>query len=107
MNVYSSPDLAMVGHLKNILETHGIDCYIHGEIRGSLAGSLPPIQCWPELWVKDESQAEQAKQIVSDTLDTNESGRSDWNCPKCHEHLKGQFTLCWKCGTDRPDIQSI
>lgn len=106
MNVYSSPDLSMVGHLKNTLEAHGIACQIRGEIRGGLVGELPPIECWPELWIMNTSQAEQAKQIVSDTLEINECDRSDWNCPKCHEHLKGQFTLCWNCGTDRPDIES-
>ncbi len=103
MKVYSSPNLAMVGHLKNVLEMHDIACDIHGEFRGVALGELPPIQCWPELWVVEESQAEEARQIIREALEPTELDPGHWKCPSCDEDLVGQFTVCWKCGTNRPD----
>ncbi len=103
MNVYSSPNLSMVGHFKNVLETHEIACYISGESRGGAVGDLPPIECWPELRVVDESQIEEAKRIIEEALESTGQDAAPWNCPNCDETLEGQFTLCWKCGANRPD----
>ena len=103
MKVYSSPNLTMVGHLKNVLELRGIACSIRGEFGGAAVGLLPPIVCWPELWVVDESQAEEAKQIISEALESTEHEPAHWKCPRCEEEMEGQFDVCWKCGTNRPD----
>ncbi len=103
MKVYSSPNLAMVGHLKNVLETQGIPCNIRGEFGGAAAGMLPPIECWPELWIVDESQAEHARQIITEALGPTEHDPGHWKCANCDEDLEGQFTVCWNCGTNRPD----
>ena len=98
MKVYSSPNVAMVGHLKNVLEIHGIVCEVRGEYRD---GELPP-ESGPELWVRDESQLEQAKQIIAESLESNENESWAWKCPSCGEEVEGQFTECWSCGTSRP-----
>ncbi len=103
MKVYSSPNLTMVGHLKNVLELRGIACSIRGEFAGAAIGLLPPIVCWPELWVVDESQAEEAKQIIREALGPTEGEPAHWKCPQCEEDVEGQFDVCWKCGTNRPD----
>jgi hypothetical protein len=92
----------MVGHLKNVLETHDIPCNIQGEFRGILVGEIPPADCWPELWLVDRSQAEQAYDLIKKALDETEQDRPKWKCSTCDEDIEGQFTLCWKCGTDRP-----
>jgi len=105
MRVYSNPNLAMVGHFKNILENYGIVCEIRGENRNVAAGEIPPIECWPELWVIDESQIEQAKQIISEALKSGEKESEAWKCSGCGEEVEGQFTECWNCGTNRPDIK--
>ena len=102
IKVYSSANLAMVHHLKNVLEMHDIACEIRGESRLIAAGELPPIECWTELWVLDESQIEQARQIINEAIEPAEKSSAQWICPICHETLEGQFTECWKCGTSRP-----
>ncbi|MDA2928397.1 DUF2007 domain-containing protein [Acidobacteria bacterium AH-259-O06] len=103
MKVYSSPNLAMVGHFKNVLEMYSIACDIRGEYRCAAAGEIPPIECWPELWVVEESQAEQARQIIREALEPTENDPGLWKCPSCDEEVEGQFTECWDCGTNRPD----
>ncbi len=102
MRVYSAPNMAMVAHIKNVLEAHDIPTAVRGEFRGAMAGEVPPIECWPELWLMDESQAEEAKTIIRDVIQPQESDLPAWKCPNCEEDIDGQFSNCWNCGTDRP-----
>ena len=103
MKVYSSPNSALVEHVKLVLESHGIACDVRGQFRVITMGAVPPIQCWPELWVVEESQAEEAGRIIRDALESTERDHGHWKCRSCEEVLEGQFTVCWKCGTNRPE----
>jgi Putative prokaryotic signal transducing protein len=105
MKVYSSENLAMVGNLKNILEGHGIACQIRGEFRGAAMGEIPPIECWPELWVMEKTKVELAKQIVAKVLEPQDDDLRHWRCSECGEEIDGQFTDCWKCGTSRSELR--
>ena len=99
MRVYSSPVLANVAVLKDVLETHGIGSEIRGEYRGSVgAGFIPAGESWPELWVLDESKVEEAEQVIQKALESSEGATAAWTCPKCHEEVEGQFDECWNCG---------
>ncbi len=101
MKVYTSPDLPMVGHIKNILESYGIACTIQKQFGSAAAGEIPPIECWPELWLVDKDQREQAEIIVKEALEPLSKKLPQWECPNCKELIEGQFTACWNCGTDR------
>ena len=68
MRIYSAPVLAQVTHIKHVLEMHDIACYIQGEYRSGAAGALPPTETWPELWVVDLSNVEEAKRLVAEAL---------------------------------------
>ena len=46
----------MLSLFKNELEAQGIECVLRGEHLLGGVGELPPIECWPELWVVDEGQ---------------------------------------------------
>jgi hypothetical protein len=94
--VYTSQDSAMMNHLKNLLEHCGIDCLVKNEfLRGAL-GEIPPIQCWPELWVMDDASQGEARKVVMKTLYFTPVGKP-WTCTECGEVIGGQFTDCWKC----------
>jgi hypothetical protein len=54
--VYSAKDPLMIGHLKNVLTAAGIRCVTKKLDLISAAGELPPIECWPELWVVDDDR---------------------------------------------------
>ncbi|MBS34318.1 MAG: hypothetical protein CMO26_00170 [Thiotrichales bacterium] len=102
--IYSSQLLPMVGHLRNVLEAHGIECLVKNEFGSSGMGELPPIEVWPELWVLDDRQFDEAVSIVSvAALDNGVTATQRWTCNNCGEQLEGQFTDCWKCGRSRPD----
>jgi hypothetical protein len=100
--VYSSFDSIMVNHLKNILASHHIDCMVKNEWLSGAAGELPPIECWPELWVK-ETQYEQAQTIITQMFEqqNEENTLLSWICSNCQEEIEGQFTACWQCGESR------
>jgi len=99
--VYTAKDPLMIGHLKNVLATFGIRCVTRNFDLLSAAGQLPPIECWPELWVLDDEKFARAKTILRKTLAPLESVKKPWRCHGCQEQIEGQFSECWNCGTIR------
>ena len=99
--VYAESSSLMVNYLKNVLESHGIDCVIRNQNLGAAVGELPPIECWPELWVVDEGRREEAEKLVKKTMLFTGPTSKPWACPGCGESHPGQFTACWKCGAER------
>ena len=96
--VYSSYDSLMVWHLKNVLEIHGIHPILKGEYLTGVAGEVPPIECWPEIWVVEDSQYDYARKIIETALNSKDSPSQPWKCSGCGEEIDGQFTECWSCG---------
>ena len=100
--VYTSADIMMVHHLRNVLEDHGIPCLVKNETLGIAAGQLPILECWPELWVVDDGQQPQARELVQEALHAAPAAGPGWTCPGCGEVIEGQFSECWSCGQSRP-----
>lgn len=99
--VYTAKDPLMIGHLRNVLVTFGIECMTRNLYLSSAAGELPPIECWPELWVIDDSRQAEATTILKKTLAPLKSVKKPWRCEGCGEEVEGQFSECWKCGQSR------
>ncbi len=99
--IYTTKDPLMVGHLKNVLATFDIQCVTKNYELSSAAGELPPIECWPELWVLDDSRRAEAEAILKKTLAPLKSVKKSWQCVGCGEEIEGQFSECWKCGRSR------
>ena len=102
--VYSAPSPLLVGHMRNILQTAGIRCFIRTEGLIGGAGELPPTLVWPELWVERSIDHERAERLIEEAMTAPEPG-SDWTCPACGEQLEPQFDACWSCGRERPGRQ--
>jgi hypothetical protein len=99
--IHSAKDPLMIGHLKNVMGTFGIKCIAKKLDLISAAGELPPIECWPELWVVDDDKVVKAKRILKKTLAPLASVKRSWTCNGCGENIEGQFSECWNCGHDR------
>ena len=124
--IYGNPDFLRVDALQGALMSNGLAC----EIRRSRSGPLSN-RPWPELWILDESQTEQARQIVQAALDEARNdelgvaqelesdreggidrgleaddeppqGSHSWTCPQCREGVESLFSECWNCGSERP-----
>ncbi len=100
--VYSASNIALVSLFKNILESHGIECWVKNQFLGAAVGDLPPIECWPQLCV-DDDKFEEAQRIVEEALSSENDPTKAWKCESCGEEIEGQFTECWNCGKSRPD----
>lgn len=88
-----------LGHLRNMLENEGIRCEILRDHLLGTIGGLPPVECWAELWVLDDSQLDQARYIVEKSMEGAQEGTDDaWTCGGCGEEVEAQFMECWKCG---------
>jgi hypothetical protein len=74
---------------------------IKNELLSGAAGELPPIECWPELWITHDDQYTRARELVEATLDADAHNGQSWQCPHCRELLEGQFAQCWNCGQMR------
>jgi hypothetical protein len=91
----------MVGHLRNVLALHGIECVMRKLDLASAAGELPTLECWPELWIVDEKRFAEASAILKKALAPVKVVRKPWQCSGCGEQIEGQFSECWNCGRDR------
>lgn len=100
--VYSSDSYYLVGHLRQLLESHHIECITKNEYLLGGAGELPPTECWPELWIIEDFQYDKARELVAEFLSAPPGSDTAWRCPQCGESLEGQFTACWHCGAQRP-----
>jgi hypothetical protein len=100
--LFSSPDLVAVKHLKDLLDSAGIDCVIENEVSATLSGGVPMSEAVPELWIDDDSRMAEAQQIKQDYLGPQSASGPSWTCPKCGEKSEPQFTSCWNCGTAKP-----
>lgn len=100
--IYSSPVLASLTHLKDLLESAGIACFIKNEVAAQLFGEVPLSEAVPELWIDDDSRLAEAMEIKKDYLGPQSVYGASWTCPKCGEKSEAQFTSCWKCGTAKP-----
>ena len=96
--VFSSHNLQVAHHTRNLLEAEGIRAVVRNEMLSSAMGELPPAECQVEVWVVRESDFEKAAQILRNPRGRNEA---PWNCDSCGEAIEGQFTQCWRCGATR------
>jgi len=99
--VFTAPDPSLVHHARNLLESAGIVAIVQGELRGVASVELPPIQCWPELWILETDDYQEACRVLQG-LDVPDGSGESWECQTCHETIAPQFTACWQCGTERP-----
>lgn len=101
--IYSTDDKVMAGHLQSILEENGIQCWIKNQSLSGALGELPPIECWPEIWIINDDEYDRANELVQSISAPLTKQSADWIC-ECGEVLEGQYQSCWKCGRSSPGI---
>lgn len=95
--VFSSHNLVLVHHSRNLLEAEGIETEVRNQMLSSAMGELPPAECQAELWVMREADAARALEV----LRRPPPAGPDWTCGKCGEASGAQFAQCWKCNSYR------
>ncbi|OGV78629.1 MAG: hypothetical protein A3K19_31905 [Lentisphaerae bacterium RIFOXYB12_FULL_65_16] len=93
-------DEATLQLLKSVLEEEDIACVVRNEHLLLAGGEVPATGCVPELWIVDDEDYLRAKEIMADCNESGTEPHASWVCPRCKETIEGQFTSCWKCGTE-------
>jgi hypothetical protein len=96
--VFSAKDPLLIEHLKNVLSTYGIVAVVKNSYLSGAVGELPPIECWPELWVVDDARAEEALELLNKATSPLAVVRKPRFCDRCDEEIEWPFDECWNCG---------
>ncbi|AHE97779.1 putative signal transducing protein [Thioalkalivibrio paradoxus] len=100
--VYTAADPIMAGFIEGVLQNAGIQAHVLQAGLYGAAGEIPPNECWARVVVVHENQAEQARKVILEYLETEaDPDACDWSCPRCKEKIEAQFTQCWNCGYER------
>jgi Putative prokaryotic signal transducing protein len=90
-----APNIAIAQLWVDMLRDHGIVATVQRYFLSGISGDIPPDQCWPELWVQDDTQLAQAKTILHQV---QHRPQTRWHCHSCGELVEGGFEQCWSCG---------
>lgn len=82
-----------------MLEQAGIATELRNEFAIGAAGGLAPLDTWPELWLDNERQRQQAEQLIAEFKQEDE--KPDWRCRHCGHPSPDSFEYCWHCGVPR------
>lgn len=95
--VFSSHNLVLAHHARNLLEAEGVETEVRNQALSSAMGEIPPAECQAEVWVLNDEDAPRALGILRRPAPSG----PDWTCAACGEVSGPQFTQCWKCGALR------
>lgn len=102
-SIYSSQDLLIIGHLRNVLVNEGIQCDVRTPLLAAAKGDLPVTDCWSQLWIVDDEDRERALGVINAALARGAEPTLSWRCSTCGEEIEGQFAACWQCGSAHSD----
>ena len=100
MKLTQAPNLFLATLWADVLSAQGIEANVQRQFLGSASGELPPDQCLPEVWIKDASQEDKAREVL---YDLQHVPQRRWTCI-CEEQVEGGFEQCWKCGAPMPGM---
>ncbi len=97
--IYTHENRFLVANAHNILEQAGIRVVWKNEFASSAIGEIAPFDTWPELWVVEDTDYEQAIDILSNAFNTPSA--PEWQCAQCNEQNAAAFEICWNCQTEK------
>ncbi|MGF1697278.1 DUF2007 domain-containing protein [Vibrio lamellibrachiae] len=85
----------LIINAKNILDALDIETFVKNEFSTGAVGEISAFDCWPELWVVDDSDYDDAIHAIKSI--NAPINRSTWVCSNCSETNEPSFELCWNC----------
>ena len=104
--IYTAESVVEVAHLRNVLESAGIECLVRNDRLAGAIGEIPFVECWPELWVRQPGDALRARGLIDQVLSPGAQGEP-WTCPGCGECIEPQFAQCWHCAAAAPASEPL
>ncbi|PKF63535.1 hypothetical protein CW745_01400 [Psychromonas sp. psych-6C06] len=97
--VFSNENRFISNNVKNLIEAQGIATFIKNEFSQGAIGEVSMTDAWPEVWIFDDEDFNQAIEIV-ECSQTAHAGE-EWLCNHCEEANDPSFEICWHCQNDR------
>lgn len=98
--VYTARYAAEAHLVCGFLQSLGIAAIVRGEHLTGGFGELPVDVCG--VWITNPAERTEAERRVREFLQEKKPEAGPWVCESCQETLEGQFTSCWRCGSERP-----
>jgi hypothetical protein len=95
-----APNIVIAALWVDVLRQAGVEASTQRYFLGSVSGELPPDQCLPEVWLHDDRQLPQARQVLDAWRNTPQRR---WVCA-CGELVDGGFEQCWNCNLVMPSL---
>ncbi len=95
--------LTLAAHWQNLFEQAGFAVHLRNQFASSAVGEIPVDQGRVQLWLNDAGDWERAQTLLAQ-LDQPEA-LAAWLCAQCGERSDGQFSACWKCGSEESATQ--
>lgn len=95
--VFRDIDTAKVGMIDEILKESGILTMLKNFTGGSNITSIPIPTLYPTIYVLNESQVNEAKELIKEFFEAKPASTEEWNCSKCGEIVDGFLSECWSC----------
>jgi len=100
IHTFNLSEAPLAEMFRRILLVEGIDTVIRNDRLRSALGEIPFVECYPELWVLEDEQADRAREILQAYL-AAPPGEA-WTCPACGAEVNGELAACWRCGRSAP-----
>ncbi|CAN5511859.1 hypothetical protein BH20VER1_BH20VER1_03450 [soil metagenome] len=97
--IFESSDSVRVGQYQSMLESDGIRTFVKNLNQSSLMGEVPFAEVYPELWIVEEGDFEEAQRLLASYTSAGSGRVADWICPRCGEEVPKELGQCWKCDT--------
>ncbi len=80
-----------------------IDAVIKGQFLSGAIGELPTAGLIT-IWIVHAEDKTRGQSIVEDFESHKRHTSPPQKCPSCNELIEGNFSLCWNCGSELPEI---
>lgn len=94
--IYSAATLADAHIVLGLLGQVGIAARVFNENAQGGLGEIPFTHAWPEVWLDDDRDAEQALGVIREIERTGTDVQVA--CAACSEMSPENFQVCWNCG---------
>lgn len=101
LKIYSAGNITDAYLLQSLMAEAGIETQILNEYAQGGVGELSFAHAYPELWLVNATDTEQARHIIKQFEQQDEPVGSS-QCPSCGENNPNSFEICWRCQTDMP-----
>ena len=98
IRVYIAENLADAHLVCNRIRANGIAAHVFNEFSNGAVGELPFTHTWPEVWVENDQDEDNALTIVKE-CQLVDFVDSEFACPACGQLNPVNFEICWSCST--------